>query len=193
MLSLVLGSSSRYRKQLLDKLGLPFTQDSPDIDETPKADESAAALVERLAVDKAKALADKYPNSLIIGSDQVATFSGRIIGKPHTKDNAKSQLMQFSGQSVTFLTGLCLYNSQTGEHQSLVEPFNVHFKTLTERQIERYIELEQPLDCAGSFKSEGLGITMFSQLEGRDPNSLIGLPLIALTEMLINEGMDPLA
>lgn len=193
MLSLVLGSSSRYRKQLLDKLGLPFTQDSPDIDETPQADESAAALVERLAVDKAKALADKHPNSLIIGSDQVATFSGRIIGKPHTKDNAKSQLMQFSGQSVTFLTGLCLYNSQTGEHQSSVEPFNVHFKALTERQIERYIELEQPLDCAGSFKSEGLGITLFSQLEGRDPNSLIGLPLIALTEMLINEGMDPLA
>lgn len=193
MLSLVLGSSSRYRKQLLDKLGIPFTQDSPDIDETPQADESAAALVERLAVDKAKALADKHPNSLIIGSDQVATFSGRIIGKPHTKDNAKSQLMQFSGQSVTFLTGLCLYNSQTGEHQSLVEPFQVYFKELTEHQIERYIELEQPLDCAGSFKSEGLGITMFSQLEGRDPNSLIGLPLIALTEMLINEGMDPLA
>ncbi len=193
MLSLVLGSSSRYRKQLLDKLGIPFTQDSPDIDETPQPDESAAVLVERLAVDKAKALVDKHPNSLIIGSDQVATFSGRIIGKPHTKDNAKSQLMQFSGQSVTFLTGLCLYNSQTGEHQSLVEPFNVHFKALTEYQIERYIELEQPLDCAGSFKSEGLGITMFSQLEGRDPNSLIGLPLIALTEMLINEGMDPLA
>ncbi|WP_028301166.1 Maf family protein [Oceanospirillum beijerinckii] len=193
MLSLVLGSSSRYRKQLLDKLGIPFIQDSPDIDETPQADENAAALVERLAIDKAKALADKHPNSLIIGSDQVATFSGRIIGKPHTKDNAKSQLMQFSGQSVTFLTGLCLYNSQTGGHQSLVEPFNVHFKELTERQVERYIEQEQPLDCAGSFKSEGLGITLFSQLEGRDPNSLIGLPLIALTEMLINEGMDPLA
>ncbi|MAC46756.1 MAG: septum formation inhibitor Maf [Oceanospirillum sp.] len=193
MLSLVLGSSSRYRKQLLDKLGIPFIQDSPDIDETPQADENAAALVERLAIDKAKALADKHPNSLIIGSDQVATFSGRIIGKPHTKDNAKSQLMQFSGQSVTFLTGLCLYNSQTGVHQSLVEPFNVHFKELTERQVERYIEQEQPLDCAGSFKSEGLGITLFSQLEGRDPNSLIGLPLIALTEMLINEGMDPLA
>ncbi len=193
MLSLVLGSSSRYRKQLLDKLGIPFIQDSPDIDETPQADENAAALAERLAIDKAKALADKHPNSLIIGSDQVATFSGRIIGKPHTKDNAKSQLMQFSGQSVTFLTGLCLYNSQTGSHQSLVEPFNVHFKELTERQVERYIEQEQPLDCAGSFKSEGLGITLFSQLEGRDPNSLIGLPLIALTEMLINEGMDPLA
>jgi len=192
MFSLVLASSSSYRKQLLDKLGLDFIQASPDIDETTQANESATSLVERLAIEKAKALANTYPDSLIIGSDQVATFNGRIIGKPHTKDNAKSQLMQFSGQSITFLTGLCLYNSQSKQYQSMVEPFIVHFKNLTDHQIERYIEKELPLDCAGSFKSEGLGITLFSSLEGRDPNTLVGLPLIALTEMLTNEGVDPL-
>ena len=193
MLPLVLASSSRYRKQLLEKLGLSFIQASPDADETALPDETAQQLTERLALVKASALSTHYPAHLIIGSDQVATHNGRIIGKPHTKDNAFQQLKAFSGQSVTFLTGLCLYNSKTGQHQSHTEPFCVHFRELNDQQILSYIEKEQPLDCAGSFKSEGLGITLFSAMEGRDPNSLIGLPLIALTTMLRNEGTDPLS
>lgn len=193
MLSLVLASSSRYRKQLLEKTGLTFVQASPDVDETPHPGETAQQLVERLAILKAEALCSSHPNSLIIGSDQVATHNGRIIGKPHSKDNAFQQLNAFSGQTVTFLAGLCLFNTRTRQFQSLVEPFDVHFRVLTEQRISKYIEQEMPLDCAGSFKSEGLGITLFRGLEGRDPNALVGLPLIALTDMLINEGMDPLA
>lgn len=193
MLSLVLASTSTYRKQLLDKLGLPFTQGAPNIDETAHKNESASTLVERLAKEKAFALAENHPNSLIIGSDQVATFDGRIIGKPHTKDNAQKQLNHFSGQKITFYTGLAVHNSTTGETKSLVEPFTVHFRTLTETEIAHYIEREQPLDCAGSFKAEGLGITLFRQLEGRDPNTLIGLPLIALCDLLTEFDMPPLA
>jgi len=192
MLSLVLASTSPYRKQLLDKLGLSFIQDSPNIDETAHEKESASILVERLAKEKAFALAENHPNSLIIGSDQVATFDGRIIGKPHTKDNAQKQLNRFSGQKITFYTGLAVHNSATGETKSLVESFVVHFRDLTEQEIIRYIEREQPLDCAGSFKAEGLGITLFTRLEGRDPNTLIGLPLIALCDLLIAFGHSPL-
>lgn len=192
MLSLVLASTSSYRKQLLEKLGLPFTQDAPNIDETAHAEESASTLVERLAREKAFALAENHPNSLIIGSDQVATFDGGIIGKPHTKDNAKQQLKSFSGQKITFYTGLALHNTATGETKSLVEPFQVHFRTLTDAQINRYIDEELPLDCAGSFKSEGLGITLFERLEGRDPNTLVGLPLIALCDLLKEFDMYPL-
>lgn len=192
MLSLVLASTSPYRKQLLEKLGLPFVQAAPDIDESSHDQESASTLVERLAREKAFALAENHPNSLIIGSDQVATFDGRIIGKPHTKDNAQKQLNAFSGQKITFYTGLAIHNTVTGETKSLVEPFEVHFRKLSDRQIERYIEIEQPLDCAGSFKSEGLGITLFEKLNGRDPNALIGLPLIALCDLLQAFDISPL-
>lgn len=193
MLSLVLASSSTYRKQLLNKLGLPFIQDSPDIDESPQPNETADTLVKRLALSKAQALSSRHPHSLIIGSDQVAVFRGKIIGKPHTEHNAKKQLSQFSGQSVTFLTGLCLYNTATGTSQVEIERFTVHFKTLSTDQIDGYIRKEQPLDCAGSFKSEGLGIALFNSLEGDDPNSLIGLPLIRLVNMLNKEGVCPLS
>ncbi|OPX55263.1 MAF protein [Oceanospirillum multiglobuliferum] len=193
MFSLVLASSSSYRKQLFDKLGLPFIQDSPEIDESPQPNESAETLVKRLALNKAKALSSKHPHSLIIGSDQVAVFRGQIIGKPHTEHNAKKQLSQFSGQSVTFLTGLCLYNSITETSQVEVERFTVHFKALSTAQIDGYIRKEQPLDCAGSFKSEGLGIALFKALEGDDPNSLVGLPLIRLVDMLNKEGICPLS
>lgn len=192
MLSLVLASTSAYRKQLLEKLGIPFIQNAPNINETAYSGESASTLVERLAREKAIALAENHPNSLIIGSDQVATFDGRIIGKPHSKDNAKKQLASFSGKKITFLTGLAVHNTATGETKSLVEPFEVHFRTLTDNQIIRYIDKELPLDCAGSFKSEGLGITLFERLDGRDPNTLVGLPLIALCDLLKAFKMFPL-
>lgn len=192
MLSLVLASTSSYRKQLLEKLGLPFIQKAPNINESAHAGESASTLVERLAREKAFALAENHPNSLIIGSDQVATFDGRIIGKPHTKDNAQRQLKSFSGKKITFYTGLALHNTTSQQTKSLVESFDVYFRTLNDKQISRYIDKEQPLDCAGSFKSEGLGITLFDRLEGRDPNTLVGLPLIALCDLLQEFDMYPL-
>ncbi|OOV88260.1 Maf family protein [Oceanospirillum linum] len=192
MLPLVLASTSFYRKQLLEKLGLPFIQAAPNIDESPLDQESASTLVERLAREKALALTENHPNSLIIGSDQAATFDGRIIGKPHTKDNAQKQLKGFSGQKITFYTGLALHNTATGETKSLVEPFHVYFRKLSDQHIARYIEKENPLDCAGSFKSEGMGVALFEKLEGRDPNTLIGLPLIALCDLLHDFGISPL-
>jgi MAF protein len=195
-LPILLASSSRYRKQLLEKLELPFDCASPNIDESILDSESPEHYVHRLAINKAKALAKEYPNHLIIGSDQCAVIEidqqEKILGKPHTVENAIKQLSQSSGRTVTFLTGLCVYNSATQQEVSLVEPFNVHFRQLTLPQIERYIEQEQPLDCAGSFKSEGLGIRLFSALEGRDPNSLVGLPLIALIDLLQQQGIPVL-
>lgn len=189
MLDLVLASSSPFRKQLLQKLQLPFTARSPDVDESRHDGESASALVQRLAEAKAKALAPDFPEALIIGSDQVALCDNSILGKPGSVDKAIQQLSQCSGKVVRFETGLCLYNSQSGRSQLACIPFHVHFRQLSQAQIERYVELEQPLNSAGSFKSEGLGICLFSKLEGDDPNALIGLPLIELTDMLANEGV----
>lgn len=195
-LPLLLASSSVYRKQLLQKLQLPFECSSPDIDESVLENEEPQAYVERLAIEKAKALSINFPNHLIIGSDQCAVLQTngeqQILGKPHNIEKAVNQLSQASGQSVTFLTGLCVYNSRSKKCLSLVEPFIVHFRDLTESQIRRYIEQEMPLDCAGSFKSEGMGIRLFSALEGRDPNSLIGLPLIALVDLLEQQGVEVL-
>lgn len=192
MTRLVLASSSPYRGQLLAKLEIPFLQASPDIDESPSAKETPADLVKRLAQQKAQALAEQYPEHLIIGSDQVACFEGQILGKPGTHARAKEQLMAFRGHRVEFCTGLCLYNSQSKKSQVKLARFWVHFRQLGEAQIDAYLSKEQPFDCAGSFKSEGLGIALFSRLEGDDPNSLIGLPLIELTTMLLNESLDPL-
>ncbi|MBW3163915.1 Maf family protein [Ferrimonas balearica] len=189
---LVLGSTSPFRRELLGKLGLPFECDKPEVDETPLPDETAQQLVTRLAEAKAKAVAERHPNALIIGSDQVAVVAGNILGKPHTHEKAVAQLSAASGEVVTFYTGLCLYNSSTGKAQTLVEPFEVAFKALTEAQIEGYLRAEQPYNCAGSFKSEGLGVMLFDRLTGRDPNALIGLPLISLGELLANEGVDVL-
>jgi len=195
-LPILLASSSPYRKQLLEKLQLPFACASPDIDESILKDEKPEDYVLRLAVEKAKALASDYPDHLIIGSDQCAVLKqgeqNIVLGKPHTVENAVKQLSNASGQPVTFLTGLCVYNSKTEQYSSLVEPFIVHFRELTQAQIERYIDQEEPLDCAGSFKSEGLGIRLFKALEGRDPNSLIGLPLIALVDLLEQQGIQVL-
>lgn len=195
-LPLLLASSSPYRQQLLHKLRIPFTCANPNIDESILPAESPPDYVRRLAKAKAQALANEFPNHIIIGSDQCAIMEvdGQevIMGKPHTVDNAVIQLSHASGKSVTFLTGLACYNSQNQQLVSMIEPFSIHFRALTEMQIRRYIEQEMPLDCAGSFKSEGLGIRLFSALEGRDPNSLIGLPLIALVDLLQQLGMDVL-
>lgn len=192
MQQLILGSSSPFRADLLNKLNLSFIQVSPDIDETPRTDETASELVERLATQKALEIAKTHPEGLIIGSDQVAVIDKTILGKPGNHQKAMAQLKQASGRDVTFLTGLALYNAKTDRMQSLVEPFSVHFRKLTENQIDFYLKKEQPYQCAGSFKSEGFGISLFSKLLGDDPNSLIGLPLIRLIELLNNETIDVL-
>lgn len=192
MKPIVLASTSPFRRSLLEKLGLPFIAAAPQVDETPRPGEDARQLVTRLAQAKAQALKEHYPEHLIIGSDQVCVLNNQIAGKPHTEENAVQQLLQARGTIVTFYTGLALYNSQNGKLQTLCEPFDVHFRHLSEEEIRRYVQKEQPLQCAGSFKSEGLGITLFNRLEGKDPNTLIGLPLISLCEMLRNEGCNPL-
>ncbi len=189
---IVLGSTSPYRRELLLRLGLVFTTASPDIDESPEPNEQPEALVRRLAKLKASAVADDYSNALIIGSDQVAVIDGKILGKPGNHERAVEQLTLVSGKKVTFYTGLCLLNSMTGNLQVCCEPFYVHFRDLGNAEIENYLAREKPYNCAGSFKSEGLGISLFRKMEGDDPNSLIGLPLIRLVELLKNEGIDPL-
>ncbi|MFT6836357.1 MAG: septum formation protein [Francisellaceae bacterium] len=184
MARLVLGSSSPFRKALLEKLDLSFDCDSPDIDETPLKDELPKDMVARLAKEKANAIAKRHPQAIIIASDQCATLDGKIIGKPGNHENAVQQLTAASGRTVTFYTSLCVYNAGTNQYQETVEPFYVYFRTLTESQIGNYLTKEQPYNCAGSFKSEGLGISLFERLEGNDPNTLIGLPLIQLITML---------
>lgn len=189
MLPLLLASSSIYRRDLLARLRLPFNCSSPDIDESHRPGESARELVERLSLEKARALANSHPGHLIIGSDQVAVLNGHIIGKPHTFDKARQQLMDASGASVTLLTGLTLLNARTGDHQTDCIPFTVHMRTLGTEQIERYLLAETPYDCAGSFKAEGLGVSLFQRTEGDDATSLVGLPLIRLIDMLLVEGV----
>ena len=186
---LILASTSRYRKALLEKLGLPFQCASPEVDETPIPGESAEALVSRLARAKAMAIAERHDHGLIIGSDQVCVCDGQILGKPGTVENAVAQLMRAQGKRVTFLTGLCVIDAASGHAEQMVEPFAVHFRSLDEAAIRRYVEAERPLDCAGSFKCEGMGIVLFEALEGRDPNALIGLPLIALIDLLGRHGL----
>ncbi|UBO72307.1 Maf family protein [Aeromonas rivuli] len=187
---LILASTSRYRQALLAKLGLPFDCQAPAVDETPQPGESARQLVLRLAIAKAQAVANLHDQGLIIGSDQVCVCQDKILGKPGTVECAVAQLLAAQGRSVTFYTGLAVIDAATGQCHSLVEPFTVHFRTLDEAAIRRYVEAEQPLDCAGSFKCEGLGIVLFQGLEGRDPNTLIGLPLIGLVELLACHGLS---
>ncbi|MDC9621915.1 Maf family protein [Xenorhabdus sp. XENO-7] len=192
MLPIVLSSTSIYRRLLLEKMGLPFVCAGPNIDESPQENESPTQLVMRLSQAKATALQPSYSSHLIIGSDQVCVLSGKITGKPHNFENAFAQLKKASGQCVTFYTGITLFNSKTGNTDTRCELFHVYFRDLTEPEIISYLNKEQPFNCAGSFKSEGLGITLFKKLDGRDPNTLIGLPLITLTEMLIRQGINPL-
>ncbi|MDX5372633.1 MAG: Maf-like protein [Pseudomonadaceae bacterium] len=189
MLPLVLASSSPYRRELLGRLRHPFTWAAPAVDETPQPAESADALVRRLAETKARALSQQYPAHLIIGSDQAAVLGSQILGKPHDFERARQQLLAASGTSVTFLTSLALLNSASGHCQVDVVPFTVHFRPLSEEQIARYLEAEQPYDCAGSFKAEGLGVSLFRATEGEDGTSLVGLPLIRLVQMLDREGI----
>lgn len=186
---ILLASSSAYRAQLLLQLGIEFEQASPNIDESALEHESPNDLVTRLSEQKAKALSTLYPEHIIIASDQIAVSkSGKILGKPKTTENAISQLSSVNGEKVLFLTGLCVLSPLSGEKkylkQTVVEPFTVYFRQLSEQQIANYVLREQPLDCAGSFKSEGLGISLFEKLEGEDPNALIGLPLIKLCSFL---------
>lgn len=192
MPQLILASTSPWRRALLEKLAIPFECAAPEVDETPLPGEAPRHLVLRLAQKKAQSLAHRYPSHLIIGSDQICVLDGEITGKPLTEENARLQLLKARGNIVTFYTGLALYNSATGHLQTEVEPFDVHFRHLSETEIEDYVRKERPLHCAGSFKSEGLGIALFERLEGRDPNTLIGLPLIALCQMLRREEMNPL-
>ncbi len=189
-MNLVLASTSVYRKELLNRLGLPFITAAPDINESPHQDESPQRLVARLAEAKARAVAAQYPDALIIGSDQVATVEERILGKPGDYDRAVAQLRLASGKRLRFLTGLCLLNARSGAAQVDVIPYTVVFRALSDAQIENYLNREQPYHCAGSFKSEALGIALCERFEGEDPNALIGLPLIRLIDMLHREGID---
>jgi septum formation protein len=192
MTQLVLASTSPYRKELLERLHLSFEISSPNVDETEVDGETPEQLVKRLAELKARAVVDTYPDALIIGSDQVAVLNNQILGKPGNHETAVQQLTNASGNKVLFLTGLCLLNSATGKAQTSVDEFSVTFRQLSASQIEKYLQSEKPYDCAGSFKSEGLGISLFKKMEGNDPNVLIGLPLITLINMLSAEGIDVL-
>lgn len=193
---LILGSSSPYRKSLLERLQIPFTCINPNIDETPQTNESAESLVKRLAFEKAFNIANAFSNQnddyLIIGSDQVATLDGFILGKPGNLAKAQKQLALFSGKKVQFITGLCLLDAKTKAFELTINKYYVYFRTLTEEEILYYLQQEQPFDCAGSFKCEGLGIALFEKMEGSDPNALIGLPLIDLCNALRRMGLDPL-
>ena len=166
---------------------VPFETANPDIDESPLEGETPVQLVERLAIAKAQAIADQHPQALIIGSDQVALHGNDIVGKPITHDKAVAQLQSASGRKIELYTGLALLNSATGGLQSEVVPFTVHFKQLSDEIIEGYLRKEEPYNCAGSVKSEGLGIALLDRFEGEDPNALIGLPLIRLVAMLERE------
>jgi MAF protein len=187
-MQLVLASSSPFRRSILKKLGLPFDCHTPEVDETPQPGETPSQLVERLSIAKAQAVAVHLQQGLVIGSDQVAVIGNDILGKPGNHENAVAQLQRAAGKTVTFLTGLALVNAASGSIQAEVVPFKVVFRKLTREQIENYLNAEQPYNCTGSFKSEGLGIALFERLEGDDPNTLIGLPLIHLIRMLEKEG-----
>lgn len=189
MQAIVLASSSKYRRELLKKLQFEFICDSSNTDESPHTDEPAYDLTIRLATEKAQALSNKYPNHLIIGSDQVAICGNTLLGKPGNREKAFQQLKAQSGQIVTFFTGVCIVNSTSGHTLTDIDICNVHFKNLSDNQIQRYLTIEPAFDCAGSFMSEGYGISLFSKIEGEDPNALIGLPLIKLIKLLDQCGL----
>ena len=186
---LVLASTSPYRRELLERLQIPFAVAAPEVDESAIWGESPVATAERLAKSKAKAVATRYPEALIIGSDQVAYNADGRYGKPGTRENAAAQLRAMSGKSIIFHTGICLLNSATKNLQLRSVAVDVGFRLLSEDDIQRYLDREDALNCAGSAKSEGLGISLMTRLRGDDPNALIGLPLIALCDMLRAEGV----
>jgi septum formation protein len=186
---IVLGSTSRYRAELLRRLIPDFAQVSPGTDETPLPGEAPAARALRLAIAKAEAAAHGLDNALVIGSDQVAELDGLVLDKPGSVERARAQLAASSGHEVHFHTALCLLDTRDGRRHTHVDLTRVHFRELTAMEINRYIEREQPLDCAGSFKCEGLGISLFDSVDNRDPSALIGLPLIALAQLLRKTGV----
>ena len=192
-MDIILASSSTYRKRLLTPLIPSLICISPNIDETIMPNETAADYVSRLALQKAQTVAKTQTNALVIGSDQCAVLNKKIITKPKNADNAIRQLKASSGNTVRFFTGLSLINTNTNSTKTCFETYDVTFRKLRENQIKAYLEKDQPYDCAGSFKAEGLGITLFEKMHGNDPNTLIGLPLIRLTTMLMDEGLNVLS
>ena len=191
-MKIVLASSSEYRKKLLSPLIPKLVCIAPNVDESINAGEAAENYVSRLAVEKAATIAANQNDALVIGSDQCAILEGSIISKPGNFDKAYAQLKASSRKKITFYTGLCVINTTAHSQQVSCEIFQVQFRNLTDEQIKAYLEKDQPYDCAGSFKAEGLGITLFEKMQGNDPNTLIGLPLIKLTSMLQAEGFDPI-
>jgi septum formation protein len=188
--SIILASGSRYRRELLERLGLPFESWSPEVDERPQAAEPPRETASRLARAKALAASKRYPTAWVIGSDQVADLDGEPIGKPGTVEGARAQLRRLSGHSVLFHTALCVSHDRLARRHERLVTTEVAFRRLTDAEIERYLEREHALDCAGSAKSEGLGISLLSRLGGDDPTALVGLPLIALAAILRAEGFD---
>jgi len=186
---LILASTSPYRRELLGRLGLPFEVANPQTDESRLPDESPETMALRLSEAKARAVSDAFPDALIIGSDQVATVDGEIFGKPGTHERAVAQLRALSGKTVNFFTGLSLLNARTGHAETRGVATLVTFRELTDKEIENYLKREPAYNCAGSAKSEGLGIALLSRMQGDDPNALVGLPLIALCDLLRNQGV----
>lgn len=189
---LILASSSRYRRELLARLGIEFRSASPDVEETPLPGESPGALVLRLAEAKARKVGERETEAVVIGSDQVAVHDGRVLGKPGSARNAERQLARLSGQSVDFLTGVAVLNPATGRLQTHTDRTTTTFRQLTDAEIRRYVALDQPLDCAGAIKSESRGVMLFERVSTDDPTAAIGLPLIELAAMLRREGINPL-
>lgn len=189
---LILASTSASRKKVLQQLGLPFETIAPICDETPFPNEDPIALVQRLSEVKARSIANLYPEHIVIGSDQVGVLHQKIIGKPHHFEAAKKQLQKSSGQTLIFYTGLSVIHQTRGFCKTLYAPFEVTLRTLTEQEIEAYLHKDRPFHCAGSFKCDGLGITLFAHLNGEDLNSLVGLPLIQLNKILIELNANPL-
>lgn len=187
---IILSSTSSARKSLLERFLLPFQIFAPAVDETPLPNEKPEDLVIRLAELKARAAQIAYPNAIVIGSDQVAIVNNTILGKPGTHEQAVKQLQRVSGQWVNFLTGLCLLNTKTQQIQIASIPFLIQFRTLTLSQIENYLHREQPYHCAGSFRSEGLGIVLIEKIVAEDPTAIMGLPLIKLRQMFKNQGIN---
>jgi septum formation protein len=190
---LILASTSRYRRDLLGRLRLPFTVEAPHVDETPAPGETPAALAQRLALAKAQAVAERHPGAVVIGSDQVADLDGEAIGKPGDHARAVAQLMRMSGRRVVFQTAVAVARAERGFAQVRLAPVVVRFRALTADEIERYLRLEQPYDCAGSAKSETLGIALLDAIDSDDPTALVGLPLIRTCALLRAAGLDPLA
>lgn len=189
---IVLASTSRYRRELLARLGLPFTQENPGVDETRLPDEAPDTMVRRLAAAKARAIAMRHPMAIVIGSDQLAAYDGDVLGKPGTPERARAQLAKLSGRTVEFLTAVCVIDAANDVEETELVGTTVRFRTLSAAAIAAYVDRELPLDCAGSFKSEGLGVVLFEALTSDDPTALVGLPLIATARLLRIVGVDPL-